>query len=261
VLPFLLLYFLHKRDYKKYALLSVFGFFYCLSLMQKSFILTIFLPSIVYSLFYIKKLWKIFGINIFTVLIYIYVLLYVTNPALRGVEIPKEVKEKPSIEFDERNKIFAYAIYKRVLLIPGKMVADWFKHVPADKPFLKGCGYRFLAPVLNCEFHNYAQELYPIFYPEYAKRGIQGNVNVAHFVYDYANFGWKGLLLSGFVMGILLSLIEILFLESIVYKFSINIFYILMLSSSALTTLLFSGGWGLMILLYLLFKKDLLCGN
>jgi hypothetical protein len=197
--------------------------------------------------------------------VYLYILLYVTNPQLREIEIPEEIKNQPALieeEKDEfearRNKMFGYAIYKRVMLVPGKMVSDWFKHIPEHKPFLHGCGYHFLAPFLGCEFRNYAQELYPLIYPKYAARGIQGNVNVAHFMYDYANFGKTGIFIGGIFMALIIAIFDTVFSFSIVYKFSVNTFYVLMLSSSALTTLLFSGGWGIMLFLFFIFKDELL---
>ena len=140
----------------------------------------------------------------------------------------------------------------------GKIVAKWFLNIPKNEPFLYGCGYRMLAPILGCNYKNYGQELYDDIFPKYAAIGIQGNVNTTSFMYDYANFGLAGLVLAGFIMGFLISSIDFIFSFSLMFKFAINGFYILMLSSSALTTLIFSGGWGLMILLFFIYKSDLL---
>ena len=95
-------------------------------------------------------------------------------------------------------------------------------------------------------------------YPNYAARGIKGNVNVASFMYDYANFGWKGFIISGISIGLLFILIEWLFIDRFILKLSINTIPVFLLSSQAITTALFSGGWGLMLILYFLFikKKD-----
>ena len=69
---------------------------------------------------------------------------------------------------------------------------------------------------------NYAKELYPLMYPSYAEKGLKGNVNVASFMYDYANFGWKGFILSGFLLGLLFVFIELLFRDHLILKLSLN---------------------------------------
>ena len=134
---------------------------------------------------------------------------------------------------------------------------DWFENIPSKKPFLKGTGYRFYAKLVGKEYHNYAQELYPIIYPKHVEKGFHGNINVASFMYDYSNFGKSGLILAGFILALIFIFIESLFKNHLLLKVCLNAFPIFMLSSSALTILLFSGGWGLYILLFFLFKKHL----
>ena len=95
-------------------------------------------------------------------------------------------------------------------------------------------------------------ELYPIIYPEFAKRGFSGTVNVASFMYDYVNFGVFGFLLSAVSIALIFNIVEFVFKSNFVALFSLNAFYVLMLSSSSLSTLLFSGGWGLIIVLFML---------
>ena len=90
-----------------------------------------------------------------------------------------------------------------------------------------------LAPILGCNYKNYGQELYDDIFPKYAAIGIYENVNTTSFMYDYANFGLAGLVLAGFIMGFLISSIDFIFSFSLMFKFAINGFYILMLSSSA----------------------------
>ena len=92
-------------------------------------------------------------------------------------------------------------------------------------------------------------------YPKHAKKGLKGNVNVASFMYEYANFGVYGLILSGVFLGLLFVSIEKIFVNNITLKLAINLIPVLILSSQAITTLLFSGGWGLSILLYLFIIK------
>lgn len=270
LMPFGLLLFFIKRRWWLYSILFLLAAFYSFALMQKSFIITTLFPVIVYSL--LNKKWFFTIKYLITVLGVIYGLLYITNPQFRKIEIPKEVvqeqkelqeKLKNDREYNEavtmskRNSSFAFAIYKRVMLTPGKIVSKWFVHVPKDEPFLYGCGYRFLTPFLGCEYESYSKKLYPHIFVKYAKRGIRGNANAASFMYEYSNFGNIGLVMSGLVLALLLVAVEMVFKGYFGLKLAINIFYILMLSSSALTTILFSGGWGMMILLFLFFKDKL----
>ncbi len=262
-MPFLLVYYLYKKKYYIYTMLLIVGGTYCIALMQKSFIITLLTPSIVYSFFSFRKIWYVFLSNILVVLIYIYTLLYVANPSLRNLElevdnkIPIENIEKEDV-IQNRNLRYVYAVFRRIFIVPGEMVAGWFTYIPEKKTYLKGCGYHFLTSILDCEFRDYSKELYPLIRPQYAKRGLKGSVNVAHFMYDYANFGKYGLILAGIIMAVILAFFDYLYNFNLIYKLSFNLFYVLMLSSSALTTLLFSGGWGIMLLLFLLFKKEFL---
>ena len=261
VIPFSLLYYYRKKQNVFYWIVLAIGTFYSLSMMQKSFIITLVLPMMIYCL--LSKKWLYFLKTILIIVGVIYTLLYVTNPQLRNIEIPQEVLDKQR-EFKDpddninRNYKFVYAVYKRLVLVPGKMVAGWFEHVPHNLPHLNGCGYRVLVPFLSCgEYHEYASELYPYINPNGAKRGLKGKVNVASFMNDYANFGVKGFIISAFLIALIFVIIELIFINDFVFKMAINCFYILMLSSSSFTTLLLSGGWFLIIILYFLHKDDL----
>ena len=263
IIPFLLIYLMVKKNYKLYTLIYLIAIFYAFSLMQKSFIITILLPSICYAI-YLKKI-KFLIKHLTVLFIFIFGLLNITNPQVSETKKNNNVQikkfEKTNSNHSNTNNpviIFLNLIKKRVILTPGKIVAKWFINIPNNEPFLNGCGYRILAPILGCDYKNYGQELYDDIFPKYAAIGIKGNVNTTSFMYDYANFGVLGLIISGLLMGALISLIDFIFSFSLMVKFAINGFYILMLSSSALTTLMFSGGWGLMILLFFIYKRDLL---
>ena len=80
-------------------------------------------------------------------------------------------------------------------------------------------------------------------------------MNVASFMYDYVNFGLLGLVLSGILLGIIFTYLEKLFKNDFNMKLVVNLIPILILSSQALTTLLFSGGWALSVILYFYFIK------
>jgi len=181
----------------------------------------------------------------------IFMLVYITNPGLRSVNEVVKPETKTQKPIVTANRMLA----ERVILLPGEIVSKWFDIIPEQKPFLYGCGYRFLAPILGCSYVEYQTELYPVFFPDYARRGFKGTVNTASFVYDYANFGKVGLVISGILLSILIFFIENLFEFDLVFNLSLNAFYVFMLSSSALSTLLFSGGWALILLLFFVYKK------
>ena len=97
--------------------------------------------------------------------------------------------------------------------------------------------------------------LYDIIYSDYAQAGIHGTVNGAFFIYDYANFGKMGLLFSGLIIAILLFIISLIHSNNPIQSASLISYYIFMLSSSALSTLLYSGGLGFILVFLILFNR------
>jgi hypothetical protein len=123
--------------------------------------------------------------------------------------------------------------------------------IPDRLPYGLGCGYRFLAPVLNCEFRNFSVEIYRLLYPEYVREGLIGTVNAASMMDDYANFGVLGLLVSGFIHALIFLLIQIIFKGDLRLVLPVNGLYILLLTSGSWTSIMASGGWAAAILMYL----------
>jgi len=253
-LPIFLWISLDKKQNFIFWILFLVGSFYSVSLLQKSYILTFLLPVIIYSI--LKQKYLISIICISTIVLSTYSLIYATNPELRAKNVvvsnrQSEPAQEVKINLSENKYLKSVQlIYNRLILIPGKMVADWFKNVPSKKPFLNGCGYSFIAPLKGCKFREYSLELYPIIYPEFAIRGFSGTVNVASFMYDYVNFGVFGFFISAISIALIFNIVEFVFNTNYISLISLNSFYVLMLSSSSLSTLLFSGGWGLIIVLY-----------
>ena len=258
LLPFTLLALLILKKKKLYWILFALGSFYVFCLMQKSFIIVLLAPAFIYSLLKLKWLYLIKYCTVITTVMFSLVLIQ--NPEISKSEaISEELvttnSEAKNQKSNGKLKTIIIGLEKRILIVPGKTITGWFKHIPKDLPYQNGSGYRFAKFITQKEYSNYAKELYPLMYPTYAARGLQGNVNVASFMYDYANFGWKGFIISGISIGLLFVFIEWLFMDRFVLKLSINIIPVLLLSSQAITTALFSGGWGLMLLLYFLFRK------
>ena len=260
IIPFSLLLLLIKNKKPLYWVLYILACFYAFSLMQKSYIITLSIPIIIYTI--VKRKYLFIGKYVLMITGIVVSLVFIANPQFRGgINDSISIVENAPIKVDPNPPPYIIRVFsglsKRVFFVPGKTVGDWFENIPSKKPFLKGFGYRFYAKLVGKKYHNYAQELYPIIYPKHFEKGFRGNINVASFMYDYSNFGKSGLVLAGFILALIFIFIESLFKNHLLLKICLNAFPIFMLSSSALTILLFSGGWGLYILLFFLFKKHL----
>ncbi len=258
ILPFSLLLLAFKKKKILFSILITLGAFYAFSLMQKSYILTVLFPVILLCLFYKKYLQSIGLLLICSIVIIS--LVYIQNPQMRGgVDNVTKIEVALENRVDSDDPYFIRVLLglkHRILVVPGEMVAKWFHHIPKNKPFLYGDGYSFICGIKGIEHVEYSKVMYPIIRPKYAKKGLIGSVNSASFMYEYSNFGTIGLILSGLLLAFLLFIIESIFSDNVLLKTSLNLFPIFMLSSGALTTALFSGGWGLIIILYYIFAKE-----
>ena len=243
-IPFFLIYFFAIKKNKLFVILLVFSVIYCLGLMQKSYIAFICLPVILYS--FVNKDWKRFLLFSFIPIIGFISLMILTNPELRS----KEIENTSS----KASQSLAVGIYNRTLVVPGKVVAEWFELIPKKYPYLNGKGYHFIYPN---NYIDYSKILYEELFPQYVEKGLSGTVNTASFVYEYSNFGNWGLVLSALVLSILFLFIERLFLNYKSYLLIFNLLPIILLSSSALSSLLFSGGWVATLILFFVFKNKL----
>ena len=255
ILPFTLLYLYLTKRKKILFFVTLIAVFYAFSLMQKSYILTMFLPVLTYAFF--AKRYKLLAVYVLVVLGTIVSLTYVANPELNPIheeEIAMKQKGENIIKPPSNSFIrILQGLERRVMITPGKVVVLWFENIPENLPYAGINGYKFVTRFTGKKHVDYGKALYPIVYPEDAR--LKGTVNAANFMYEYAYFGVKGLLLSGFILGLIIAFVESLFGADFELKIALNFYSILILSSSSLTTLLFSGGWGLMIFLYLLFLK------
>ncbi len=254
ILPFSLLYLYLVDKKRELFFLTLIAMFYAFSLMHKSYILTMFLPVLTYAFF--TKRYKLLFVYIFVVFGTIVSLTYIANPELNPVH-EDEIAMKHRGEYikssDNSFIRILQGLERRMMITPGKVVVLWFENIPENLPYAGINGYKFVTRFTGKKHVDYGKALYPIVYPEDAR--LKGTVNAANFMYEYAYFGVKGLLLSGFILGLIIAFVESLFGADFELKIALNFYSILILSSSSLTTLLFSGGWGLMIFLYLLFLK------
>ena len=258
ILPFSLLLLAFKKKKLLFGILITIGAFYAFSLMQKSYILTVLFPVILLCLFYRKYLQSI-GLVLICGIVIIS-LVYIQNPQMRGGvdNVTKiEVALENRVDSDQPYSIrVLIGLKHRILVVPGEMVSQWFQQIPKNKPFLHENGYGFVCKIKGIKHVEYSKVLYPVIRPKYAARGLKGSVNTASFMYEYSNFGNTGLVLSALLLGFLLFFVESIFGNNMLLKTSLNLFPIFMLSSGALTTALFSGGWGLVVVLYYIFARE-----
>ncbi|MCG3166587.1 MAG: hypothetical protein POELPBGB_02367 [Bacteroidia bacterium] len=250
VIPFFVVYSCITQKKQWFIAWTVVGIIYSLNLMQKSYIVMTFVPLGLYF-FLNRKYLKSFAIMMIPV-IGVYFLMIITRPSKVTAEDEKvEMTTTETLNKSSKNLI------SRLMVVPGKTVGDWFLLIPDEYPFLNGCGYRF-ARIFGCEFTEYSKVFYPRLYPQYAEKGLKGTVNVATFMYEYSNFGKTGLVLAALIVSLLFLFIQKLFDQDFVWLAVFNFFPALMLSSTSFTTLLFSGGWGLTILLFFIFRSRLI---
>ena len=250
ILPFTLFHFIVLNQKKIFIPLILLAGLYGFSMMQKSFMFSVFFPAISYTL--IQKKW-ILSISLsFILLIGVFSLTILLN---KYIDDDEEIVKVPSNQTPFLFRL-SKGLIKRVVIVPGETISQWFNVIPEKKPYLYGDGYPFLAKLRARKYIDYSKELYPILKPNYAKKGLSGTVNVASFIREYSNFGYLGLFLGGAIIALVLVFIDKMFLGYENFYYSINLFPIFLFSSSSILTILFSGGWIVFILLFFIFCKS-----
>lgn len=250
ILPFALFHFIVLNKKKIFIPLILLAGLYGFSMMQKSFMFSVFFPAISYTL--IQKKWLLSISLSSIILIGVFSLTVLLNKYIDDDEkIVKVPSNQPPFLFK-----LSKGLIKRVVIVPGETISQWFNVIPEKKPYLYGDGYPFIAKLRARKYIDYSKELYPILKPDYAKKGLSGTVNVASFVREYSNFGYLGLFLGGALIALVLVFIDKMFLGYENFYYSINLFPIFLFSSSSILTILFSGGWFVFILLFFIFCKS-----
>ena len=246
LLPASALFFLYRKNYLGFFLSIGVGSFYGLALLQKSLIFWVGFPVLVY--FFLNRKWWAGILSTLVMGVLFVVAVFANNPQLHGGQHDLQ----PTLAKKSNTNVVSEGLFKRIFIVPGKTMSMWFKHVPKDKPFLYGKDFGPYAKLTGQKTADYNLELYALFYPDYAKQGVQGSVNTAHFMRTYANFGWWGLPFAAALLAFFFQFLNIVHRKTnAVLAFSLQIFPLLLLSSGSLLTLLFSGGWGLILLLLL----------
>lgn len=270
VLPFLLLFYSVTGRRRLFWLTVVLGTFYGLSLLNKLFVVILFAPLILHLCFS-GRLYTAARMALIP-LAALALLVFVQNPHIRpefwtprdkatasGKPLVAEgyVSRKHTESASYPALQFIETIYLRVFIVPGEVVTAWFNNIPANLPFAEGCGYRLVAAARGCEFRFHPSLVHDIENPRLVKEGVHGTMTAASFMEDYANFGAKGLVLSGVLLALVLTLIARLFAGNWRWALILNLIPISMMLELPLTTVMLTGGWALTLLLYYVFRARL----
>lgn len=158
---------------------------------------------------------------------------------------------------DALERFLSLPMMERIILAPGRGVVMWFDTFPQLLPFAQGSGYRVMAKMQGSEYVNLDRMVYDVNHPDMAAKGLLGTENAASFMIDYANFGKLGLVVSGFLLGLILCLVEALFHNDGRHFIIFNFYPIFILSSTALSSTIVSGGWGLTLILYFILLRNI----
>lgn len=242
------------RNRKLFWWLAATAAIYAMSLLAKSFVITLFVP--LWIAFLLARQWVRFtGLTAIFLLLTIFLSTAANPQKLRtepaGVEAQAVVPEDRGVQEHGFVLDALLGVAQRVLLTPGWTVAAWFTHIPADLPYAHGSAVRPMAVVLGLPYVDYSEAVYKLAYPEMAAKHVPGTMGSAAFMYGYANFGTWGLFAAGLVTAVLLLAVQRVYGDQWKWSVVLNAFPLLSLSGSALPTVLLTHGWGLTILLFL----------
>lgn len=264
-IPFLVIYFFHRRrPYVAFAF-AVFGLIYAVSLIQKSYPAFITIPPMIYLLLNRKLIRAaIMGL---VAIASVSFLVIATNPDMRTTQVPEgaiatEVPQSEVIELPPLNppantiasntNAIVESLAGRVILDPGLMVERWFAVFPETFPFNGMCGYRFLARFAGCDFVGNSTRTWLHYYPDLAEKGYSGSMGAAHFMEEYASFGAWGLVLAGVLASVVVAVAAVMTTHlGFAALVALNFPFIMALSSTGLHTTILSGGWAAVLLLSL----------
>lgn len=143
-------------------------------------------------------------------------------------------------------------ILERVVVVPGRVMHQWYRAFSDDQNHERGCAYRVLASLFGCAYSHIPTELYATYYSERVEEGMNGSLNAAFFMTDFANFGSLGFIVAGILSGVLLAVSRLIYGVGAV-AVALNVPLIMSLMETNLFIALNSGsGWLLTTAIYVL---------
>ncbi len=248
-------------DRRLFWSLAVCAGVFAVSLLAKSFVITLFIP--LWFALLIKRNWKPLLTLTGIFLALTVTLSWAANPQkFRSIDATPTGQPSVSIPEDEGVREHGLlgdaflGVGKRLVLMPGHTVAAWFQHIPSDIPFAEGAAVRPLAVVLGQPYQDLSESIYALEYPEMAEKNVPGTMGTASFMYGYANFGRWGLLGSGVITALMLTVARLCFGPRWRWALVLSVFPLLSLTGGALPTVLLTHGWALALLLFLIIRPD-----
>jgi len=178
-----------------------------------------------------------------------------SNPAV-GPDQPPKLKPRHYETSSWQSKSVLYSLLIRISVIPGGVIWQWFNYYSDPELREYGCGYRPVSMLLNCPYVNIPTKLYAHYYPKNVNEfKLQGSLNAAFFMTEYANFGPWGVVLSSAAMAFILIFATFIF-GTHPLAVPLNISFIVVAMETNLLTALNSGsGWIVTSLLFLYFFR------
>lgn len=268
--PALLLLTYHFRS-RLFWLVLVAGIIYVTGMFARILPVIFFLPLLVYQL--TQRRWLHLVISFVLMFGLVMSLTAVSSVALResvaasvegmsadGDEVapppPSAPVIMPTAPDDWRRTSILYALYERMLIVPGQVMDQWFHYYSEPGMRENGCGYRLLAPLLECEYVHVPTKLYTAYYRENVEQGMRGSLNAASFMTEYANFGPFGFVLSALFGGLLFAVAMLIYRDHPL-ALPMNVPLIVSAMESNLFTAVNSGaGWLVMTLIFIFFFRS-----
>lgn len=262
--PAVLLITIYLRS-KWFFVVALFGVVYTTGLMARSLPLIFIIPTCLYLLLVRSwvRLILAAGIAIFLVLF----LTVVAVPTFRDSvkeqldwteEVPPSVTIEANTEPGPEEEVLSsqnsslLTILERVLVVPGRVMHMWYQSFSEEKNHERGCAYRVLASLLNCTYSHIPTELYATYYPELVQQGMNGSLNAAFFMTEFANFGFWGFVVAGALSGFLLAVSRQIY-DAGAVAVALNVPLIMSLMETNIFIALNSGsGWVLTTAIYVL---------
>lgn len=262
--PTLLLITIFLRS-KWFFIVALFGVVYTTGLMARSLPLIFIIPTCLYLLLIRSWVRLIIaaGIAIFLVLF----LTVVAVPSFRdsvkeqfdwteelqpSVAFEEEAERGPEDEVLSSRNSSLLTILERVLVVPGRVMHMWYQAFSDEQFHERGCAYRVLSGLLGCTYSHIPTELYATYYPERVQEGMNGSLNAAFFMTEFANFGSWGFIVAGILSGVLLAVSRRIYGAGAI-AVALNVPLVMSLMETNIFIALNSGsGWVLTTAIYVL---------
>ncbi len=165
---------------------------------------------------------------------------------------PHRIGEPSRPQLDIPGWTLVLSFRERLIIVPSRVIAQWYYQYKDSGDREDGCGYRLVAKLLGCDYVHIPTKLYGIYYQELVRgQGLTGSLNSGSYMHDFANYGYTGVVLGAIVFALLFSALRFL-CRGQAPLLALNVMPVLSLAEMPLTTLLNSGGWMFIMLASLL---------